>query len=80
MLLVHRLPEWPVAATALVRFMVAVSGPNGMKHADNSVRQCCIDLLGVLVAQLYHEACCAEQERGYLASVTGERTNGNAEA
>ena len=71
MLLVHRLPEWPAAATVLVRFVAAVSGPRGLKHGDNIVRQCCVDLLGVLVPQLYFEACLVEQERPWLCQVTG---------
>ena len=72
MLVVHRLPEWPVAATALVRFVVAVSGPRGLKHTDNVVRQCCVDLLGTLVSQLYFEASEAERERKWLSHVSGE--------
>lgn len=78
MLVVHRLPEWPAAATALVRFVGAVSGPGGLKHSENSVRQCCVDLLGILVSQLYFEASLVEQERLWLCQVQGGSTSCDA--
>ena len=72
MLVVFRLPEWPAAAVALIRFVVAVSGPRGLHHSDNIVRQCCIDLLGVLVSQLYFEAHMAEAEQPWLSQISGQ--------
>ena len=71
MLLVVRFPEWPAAAAVLVRFVVAVTGPRGLQHGDNAVRQCCVDLLGTLVAQLYFEAAMAEQEQPWLSQISG---------
>lgn len=71
MLMVVRYPEWPAAAAALARFVVAVTGQKGLQHAEHGVRQCCVDLLGTLVSQLYFEASMVEQEAPWLSQLAG---------
>ncbi|KAK9795206.1 hypothetical protein WJX73_010305 [Symbiochloris irregularis] len=71
MLMVMRFPEWPAAAAALTRFVLAVTGHKGLQHAEHGVRQCCVDLLGTLVSQLYFEASEVEREAPRLTQLAG---------
>lgn len=72
MLALQHYPEWPAAAVGLVRFVVTVAGPRGLKHSDSTVRSTSVDLLGTLVMQLYWEAGMARAEQPWLSQILGE--------
>ena len=72
-LITFRLPEWPSAATALVRLVVALSGKAGIQSPDKDARLACMDLLGTITAQAFFEAEVASQQEGPLRDLLGER-------
>ena len=71
MLIVHRLPEWPAAGTALVRLAVTLSSKAGIGHDSREVRAVCLDLWGTLAAQLFFEARTTREEEPVLAVLLG---------
>ena len=76
MLITFRLPEWPAAATALVRFVVALGGEAGIQSRDKDVRVHCMDLWGTLTAQAFYEAELAEQAEPVLQQLLGAPCSG----
>ncbi len=72
MLNVQMLPEWPSASTALRRFLKALCGDRGMKHADNAVKLMCIDFAGQLAGRLCTEALWCESETPWVDGALSE--------
>jgi hypothetical protein len=60
------LPEWPTAATALLRLITALGSSCGLYNVDNTVRQVSVDMLGTIAARVFMEATLSEKEEEYL--------------
>lgn len=60
------LPEWPAAATALLRLINTLGSSSGLYNSDNAVRQASVDMLGTIAARVFMEAFQGEKDEEYL--------------
>lgn len=60
------LPEWPAAATALLRLINTLGSTSGLYNNDNAVRQASVDMLGTIAARVFMEAYQGEKDEEYL--------------
>ncbi|CAD7704601.1 unnamed protein product [Ostreobium quekettii] len=67
--LVCDLPEWPAAAHLLHRFILMLGGDSGLKHTDSTVRQLCVEFLGIVTAKLCEGSLAARESRGWIQQV-----------
>lgn len=63
------LPEWPAASTILMSWIHVLIGEKGLASSDASIRQTCLDLLGLIAATLCDQHLSCNQDTGWLVAL-----------
>ncbi|KAK9817398.1 hypothetical protein WJX74_010694 [Apatococcus lobatus] len=59
-------PEWPAASTVLMSWIQVLIGEKGLASSDATVRQTCLDLLGLIAATLCDQHLSCKQDMTWL--------------
>lgn len=69
MLVLVGMPEWPAASTILMSWIHVLIGEKGLASPDVSLRQTCLDLLGLIAATLCSQHISCKQDTGWLVAL-----------